>query len=122
MTIFHYCSTTMQQHIRESNDFALSILNNPIVLLAAIKELTHSPIRAKYLYATLTNVFQHLINNKQQENKGLLNYTAQFKQERDILKIYIGKKILDKFVEKTEEYRNTNSTVQQNLKDESFNH
>ena len=80
----------MQQCIRESNNFASVILNNPIALLKAIKELTHSPIRAKYPFATLTDAFQHLINIKQQENKELLNYTAQFKQERDVLKIYTG--------------------------------
>ena len=89
-TISDYCSTRMQQCIWELSNYTTKIINNPIALLTAIKELRHSKIRAKYPYATLTNAFQHLINIKQQENKELLNYTAQFKQERDVLKIYTG--------------------------------
>ena len=52
-------------------DCAAIVCNNPIELLKAIKELIHSPICAKYKYATLTNTFERLLNIKQQENEGL---------------------------------------------------
>ena len=91
-------------------------------LLKAIKELIHSPIRAKYAYTTLTDAFELLLNIKQQENEGLLDHTARYKQERDILKEYTGNDILYQFVEHTDKYRNKRDTiVQQNLKDGSFN-
>ena len=90
--------------------------------LKAIKELIHSPIRAKYTYSIQANVFQHLLNIKQQENKGLLNYIAKFKQERDKLKEYTGNRILEKCIENMNKYKSGNTIVQQNLKNESFNY
>ena len=75
-TIFDYCSKTIQARIRESSNYESKIQNNLIELMKAIKELMHSPIRAKYAFATLTDAFERLLNIKQQENKGLLDYTA----------------------------------------------
>ena len=90
--------------------------------MKAIKELMHSPIRAKYEYATLTDAFERLLNIKQKENEGLLDYTARYKQECDILKEYMDKDILHKFVEHTDTYKaTTDKGIQQNLKDGSFN-
>ena len=106
-TIFEYYSKTIQACIRESSDYKTKIRNNPIELLKAIKKLMHSPIRAKYEYATLTDAFERLLNIKQQENKGLLNYTVRYKQEQDILKEYTGKDILHQFVEHTDVYKAT---------------
>ena len=82
----------------------------------------HSSIHAKYKYASLTNTFEKLLNIKQQENEGLLDYTVCYKQERDILKEYTGKDILYQFVEHTDAYKATKDPkVHQNLKDGSFN-
>ena len=121
-TIFEYCSKTIQARIRELSDYESKIRNNPIELMKAIKELMHSPIRAKYAFATLTDAFERLLNIKQQENKGLLDYTSRFKQEQDILKEYVGKDILHTFVEHTDEYKAVTTTGERkNLKDGSFN-
>ena len=64
-TIFDYCSKTIQARIRESSDYESTIRNNPIELMKAIKELMHSPVRAKYAFATLTDAFERLLNIKQ---------------------------------------------------------
>ena len=63
-TISYYCSTIIQPHICELSDYITKIINNSIALLAAIKKLMYNIIRAKYLYATLIDAFQHLINIK----------------------------------------------------------
>ena len=89
--------------------------------MKVIKELMHSPIRAKYAFAMLTDAFKRLLNIKQQENEGLLDYTLRFKQEWDILKEYVRKDILHTFVEHTDEYKAVaTSAERQNLKDGSF--
>ena len=62
--------------------------------LEAIKELMHNPTQAKYTFATITDVITRLVNIKQQETENLLDYTARFKQERDVLKGKVGEEFL----------------------------
>jgi hypothetical protein len=47
-----------------------------------------------------------MLNIKQMENEGLLDYVKRFKQSGDITKSHVGTDdILDKFVENTHEYQ-----------------
>ena len=94
-----YCNKTMQNRIEEHPDFESTIQDDPIELLKAIKILMHDPIRAKYPYASLTESVTRLVNMKQLEDKGLLDYVKRFKQSRDIMKLHIGSELLDKFIE-----------------------
>jgi hypothetical protein len=71
----------------------------------------HDPIRAKYPFASLTEAISRMLNLKQSENKGLLNYVKRFKESRDIMKSHIGMDILDEYVENTLEYRDETSTT-----------
>jgi hypothetical protein len=52
-----------------------------------------------------------MLNLKQSENKGLLDYVKRFKESSDIMKSHVGTDILDKFVENTLEYRDESSTT-----------
>jgi hypothetical protein len=62
-----------------------------------------------------------MLNLKQSENEGLLDYVKRFKESRDIMKSHVGIDILDKFVEKTLEYRDESSTtLKQTMKDGAF--
>jgi hypothetical protein len=61
-----------------------------IELLSKIKVLMHDPIRAKYPFASLTEAMIRMLNIKQIENEGLLDYAKQFKQSRDITKSHVG--------------------------------
>ena len=58
----------------------------------------HDPIRAKYPYASLTEVLMRTLNIKQLEHKSLIDYMKRFKQSRDVLKLHIGGDILNKFI------------------------
>ena len=58
----------------------------------------HDPIRAKYPYASLTEVLMRTLNIKQLEHKSLIDYMKRFMQSRDVLKSHIGGDILNKFI------------------------
>jgi hypothetical protein len=84
--------------------------------------LTHDPIRAKYPYASLTEAMSRMLNIKQIESEGLLDYVKRFKESGDIMKSHVGNNILDKFVKNTREYQDeTDKLLQQNMKDGAYN-
>jgi hypothetical protein len=68
-----YCNKTMQNRIEEHPDYESMICDNPIELLDKIKVLLHDPIRAKYPFASPTEVMIRMLNIKQIENEGLFN-------------------------------------------------
>ena len=116
-----YCNKTMQNRIEEHPDYENTIRDDPIELLTKIKVLMHDPIRAKYPFASLTEAMSRMLNLKQIENEGLLDYVKRFKESCDITKSHVGTDILDKFVENTIEYREeTDATLQQEMKDGAF--
>ena len=100
-----YCHKTMQNLIEEHPDYKTMIRDGPIELLNKIKVLMHDPIRAKYLFASLTEAMSRMLNLKQNESERLVDYLKRFKESRDITKSHVGTDILDKFVENTREYR-----------------
>ena len=99
-----YCNGMMQQRIEEHPDFESTIQNEPTELLKAIKIVMHDPIRAKYPYASLTEVLMRTLNIKQLEHESLIDYMKRFKQSRDVLKSHIGGDILNKFFKNLPEY------------------
>ena len=42
--------------------------------------MIHDPVRAKYLYALLTEAVARMLNIKQMENENLIDYVKRFKQ------------------------------------------
>ena len=62
-----------------------------------------------------------MLNLKQFNNEGLLEYVKILKQARDIMKSHVGTDILDRFIENTREYRDESDAVlQQIMKNISF--
>ena len=78
-----YCNKTMQDRIEEHPDYENTIRDDQIELLSKIKVLMHDPIRAKYPYASSTEAMIRILNIKQIENEGLLDYVKRFKETRD---------------------------------------
>jgi hypothetical protein len=100
MLIFStYCNKTTQNRIEEHLDYETTIHDDPIELLSKIKVLMHDPMREKYPFASLTEAMIRMLNIKQIENEGVLDYIKRFKQSCDITKSHVGTNILDKFVE-----------------------
>jgi hypothetical protein len=111
----------MQARIEEHPDFSTKIEDDPIELLEALKTLMHDTVRAQYPLMSMTDALTRLVNIKQMDTESLLDYVKRFKQQRDVAKSQIGKHILDKFVEQSEEYRNTTDAQEQtDMKSEAF--
>ena len=116
-----YCNKTMQNRVEEHPEFETTIRDDPIELLNKIKVLMHDPIRAKYPFASLIEAISRMLNLKQSEKEGLLDYVKRFKESRDIMKSHVGTDILDKFVENTLEYRDeTDTTLKKEMKYGAF--
>ena len=69
-----YCNKVMQNRIEEHPEYETIIRDNPIELLIKIKVLMHDPIRAKYPFASLTEAITRILNIRQMESEGLLEY------------------------------------------------
>ena len=107
----------MQQHIKQHPEFKSRICNDPMELLKATKQLMHDPVRAWYPFVTLTNTLVCVTGLQQNEHEPLLDYVKCFKQQHDVLKSVIGKKVFDDFIKNTKEYRNeSDATKQQQMK------
>jgi hypothetical protein len=74
-----YCNKTMQNQVEEHPEFETTIRDDPKKLLNKIKVLMHDPIRAKYPFASPTEAISRMLNLKQSENEGLLDYVKRFK-------------------------------------------
>jgi hypothetical protein len=117
-----YCNKTMQNRIEEHPDYENTIQDDPIELLEKFKVLMHDPIRAKYPFASLTEALIKLMNIKQLEYEGLLDYVKRFKQFRDITKSHVGTDILDTFVQNTRDYQDEQDIDKQKImKADAFN-
>jgi len=73
--IFENCNKTMQSRIEECTDFETVIRDNPRVLLNEIKKKMYDPARAKYEFATLTESLRRILETKQDDDEGLVEYT-----------------------------------------------
>ena len=96
-----FCTKNMCDELCKAADFATAIVDNPFRLLQAIKVLTRSSSRAQYLMVAMTEAFYTMLNIKQFDNESLLDYTLRFKHFRDVLKSFVGTKILDEFATHT---------------------
>jgi hypothetical protein len=99
-----YCSKTMQQRVEEDPEFEDKIRDDPIELLKALKVLMHDTARARYPFTSMTEALTRLLHIKQGEQEQLLDYVKRLKEARDVITSIVGKDILDKFVENTQEY------------------
>ena len=115
-----FCNKTMRNRIEEHPEYA-NMKGDPIQLLRAIQVLMYDPIRARYPFATLTDALLRVLELKQQENEGLLDYVKRFKQQADIFKSHVGQDVLHNFVQLTDEYKSENDAdEQQRMLNKSF--
>ena len=115
-----YCGKEMQVTIKELEHFELKIQNDPLELLKEIRTLIHTPIKAGYLFMTLTENLATFLNLRQAENESLLDYLERFEQEKNIIKSMLGTQILDKFTETYPGYDDMSSDEQNTMKDATW--
>ena len=112
----------MQPHIEEHVDYESKIKNDPFELLEAIRVLMHDPARAKYPFASMTEVLMRAMQyTKQKEDENLIDYVTRFKSAKNMMKSHVRSEVLHKFVEHTEEHQNEKNLIKkQEMKNESF--
>ena len=59
--------------------------------------MIHETVRVHYPLVSMTDALNQDINENQFETKSLLDYFAQFKQNHEIMKVHIGKGVLNYF-------------------------
>ena len=97
--LFGQCNKVMQSKLQARTDFEMTINNNPIELLKAIKVHTISYQENKYAMGIITDALRNLVNLKQKDDESLINYTSHFKSSKDILTAQMRDPIkLTKFV------------------------
>ena len=69
----------MQNRIKEHPKYS-SILNYPLKLMDAISHSMCEPVQAIYPYMPLTESISRMMNAKQNEKEGLLEYMERFKK------------------------------------------
>ena len=94
-----YCSKVIQSWVEEHPDYETRIRVDPIELLKTVNVLMPDTVRAKYPCASLYDAMVCLFNMKQQEKDYLTDYVKGFKQCCDVVKLHMGSKWLEKFVD-----------------------
>ena len=99
-----YCSREIQMAIEEMPDFDTSIVNQPIVLLQRVDNLTHTPMKDKYTPPTLVEVLIRFLKIKQSNNESLLDYLSIFKSKSNVMLGQVDRRLIDGYTERTPDY------------------
>ena len=102
----NYCMKSMKSRLDTHPDFKLKIKNKSIYMPKDIQNMMHITVRSQYILVLITYANNQLTNIKQFEIESLLDYVTIFKQNSNVLKIHLGKGVLNYFIEKSEPYIN----------------
>jgi hypothetical protein len=108
-----HCNKTIQDRIHAHPDFETKIKNDPIKLLKAIEILINNQVRARYLYASVTEAMTRFMTCRQLENETLADYVKRFKGNQDSMAQNMGKDFLKDFVKNTKQYTDETDTDKQ---------
>ena len=107
MIFKEFCPHQMKTKIKDNPEYE-SILNDTLKLMNTIIQSMHEPIQTTYTYLSLTQSLARMMNTKKQKKEGLGQYTEGFKEQKSIIKISIGEKVLVSFVETKKEFKKLN--------------
>jgi hypothetical protein len=103
--LWERCTKGMKQKIEAQVEFALTIENDPIELLKAIKVHTQHYQEHQYNMSIVLDSIRGLINTKQKEGELLQDWTKRFRIARDLLESHLGRPlIIKKIAESLPEY------------------
>ena len=91
--IWERCSRNVQSKIEQRTDFKSEVYNNPVKLLAAIKEHTLDYQESKYSMETINKAIVHFLLLKQKEEP-LHEYIKRFKTTKEVAELHIGGPIM----------------------------
>jgi hypothetical protein len=114
LTFLLHCNNTIQDRITGHPEIESKIENDLIELLKAVEILINGPVRARYPYASITELITRFMTCKQLKNESPTDYMKGFKSNQDGLAQTMGKDFLKKFVENTREYQDEPDMDKQN--------
>ena len=119
-TIFsNHCNKELQNHLENKKDFTTKIENDPIELLAAIKDMMHTTSHERLIYPfeTLWTSFAALFKLKQEKEEKLSDYYDKMKAFSIQVKKYLPDDVLHQFMKGLDSYKNEkDSTMQDKMK------
>ena len=100
------------------DDFISKVENNPIELLAAIKEMMHTASHEKLTspYETVWTSLGAMFKIKQGKDENLADYYDKMKAFSSKVKKYLPNDVLHQFVESLEVYKKANASGQLHMK------
>ena len=100
------------------DDFVSKVENNPIELLAAIKEMMHTALHEKltFPYETLWTSLGAMFKLKQGKDENLADYFDKMNAFSSQVKQNLPNNVLHQFVESLEAYKKANASEQSNMK------
>ena len=76
--------------------------NNLIALLNETQNMMNETTISQNPLVSIEDALKRRTNTKQLENESLLDYVVRLKQNRSVMKINLGKGVVEYFVEKSE--------------------
>jgi hypothetical protein len=105
-----HCNNTLQDRIHAHPDFETKIKNDPIKLLKANEILINDLVRARYLFASVTEAMTRFMTCRQLENEPLADYVKRLEGNQDSMAQNMGKDFLKDFVKNTKQYAHETDT------------
>ena len=109
----NFCDRELQNRMEIRDDFISKVENNPIELLAAIKEMMHTASHEKFFpYETLWTSLGAMFKLKQGKDGNLADYYDKMKAFSSQVKKYLPNDVLHQFVESLEVYKKASASEQ----------
>ena len=120
----NYCDKELQNCLENKKDFTTKIENNPIELLAAIKDMMHTTSHERLIYPfeTLWTSFAALFKLKKEKEEKLSDYYDKMKAFSVQVKKYLPDDILHQFMKGLDSYKDEkDSTTQEKMRKGAWN-
>ena len=113
--ILGQCDKNIRSKLEARIDWETEIINNPIKLLMAIKEITYRYQDSKYAFESIYYCIKNVFTMKQLEEETLSDYAKRFKNAVDILKAQSGPIIMREHMVRIPEFRNASASRQDEM-------
>ena len=112
--ILGQCDKNVRAQLEARNDWEFMV-NDPIKLLIAIKEIVYKYQDNKYAFESIYYCFKTVFNMRQGEDETLSDYGKRFKNAVDVMKAQSGLIIMKEHVLRLPDFRGASSMIQDEM-------
>ena len=111
----NFCHKELKTCLEDKKDLTTKIENDPIELLAAIREMMHTISHERFIYPfeTLLASLASLFKLKQEKEEKLSDYYDKMKSFSDQVKKYLPDDVLHQFMTGLDTYKNEKDSITQ---------